>query len=69
MKLKIGAILLFCFSFVSLVSASVILEIQTLPSHEIYITEIDAYSSGNLAVKQPLRTFTGKYGKMSENKS
>lgn len=67
MRLKTGVILVFCFSFISFISfisASVILEIQTLPGHEIYITEIDAYSSGNIAVSQPLHTFTGSRGKI-----
>lgn len=53
------------FAFVlllSTVSAVAKLEIQSLPDHEIFITEIDAYASDNLAVAQPIRTFTGKTG-------
>jgi hypothetical protein len=64
MNSKVVMILAVCFSFISLISASTILEIQTLPNHEIYITEIDAYASGNVAATQPLHTFTGKYGKV-----
>ncbi len=64
MKLKVVMILAVCFCFMSLVSAATILEIQTLPDHEIFITEIDAYASGDHAVTSPLRTFTGKYGKL-----
>lgn len=64
MKLKVVMMLVVCFCFISLVSASTILEIQTLPDHEIFITEIDAYESGDVVVKSPLHTFTGKYGKI-----
>lgn len=48
--------------FLSTVSAVAKLEIQSLPDHEIFITEIDAFASDNHAVAQPIRTFTGKTG-------
>lgn len=47
------------------VSALVKLEIQTLADHEIFITEIDAYSgSSNTPVASPFSTFTGDEGKL-----
>ncbi len=64
MRNKYFIVLAICLCFVSLISASTMLEIQTLPDHEIFITEIDAYASGDIAVTQPLHTFTGKYGKI-----
>lgn len=64
MNSKVVIMLAFCFSLISLISASVTLEIQTLPDHEIFITEIDAFSSSEDAIKSPLHTFTGKNGKI-----
>lgn len=60
-----GKIILIFISFLllaSLVSASTTLEIKTLPDHEIFITEIDAFQSENVAVSSPIHTFTGKKG-------
>jgi len=55
-------IFLFLISFTSAITK---LEFQTLPDHEIFITEIDAYSTENTAVASPIHTFTGKTGKFS----
>lgn len=64
MNPKVVIMLAFCFSLISLISASATLEIQTLPNHEIFITEIDAYSgSSNTPIAQPFSTFTGDKGK------
>ena len=65
MRLKSVIMFAICFCFLSLVSASAVLEIQTLPNHELFITEIDAYSgSSNTPVIQPFSTFTGDEGKL-----
>ena len=62
MNSKVVVVLAVCFCFISLVSASTTLNIQTLPGHEIFITEIDAFANGNIAVKSPIHTFSGKSG-------
>jgi hypothetical protein len=65
MKSKVVIVLAVCFLFMSLVSATTKLEIQTLPGYEIYISELDAYASSVQSVKQPLRTFSGESGKIN----
>jgi hypothetical protein len=65
MKLKVVMIFTVCVCLVSFISASTKLEIQTLPNHELFITEIDAYSgSSNTPVAPPFNTFTGNEGKL-----
>jgi hypothetical protein len=63
MKLKVVMIFVVCVCLASFISASTKLEIQTLPDHEIFITEIDAYSSDDLVIER-FQTFTGKKGKI-----
>ncbi|MEN7982104.1 MAG: hypothetical protein ABFQ65_01510 [Nanoarchaeota archaeon] len=52
-----------CFLFISLISAKTVFEIQTLPDHEIFITEIDAYSSDDFPLER-FQTFTGEKGNL-----
>jgi hypothetical protein len=54
-----------CIILASIVSASTSLNIHTLPNHEVYITEVDAYSKDNVPAIQPFSTFTGDEGEFT----
>ncbi|MCW8966658.1 MAG: hypothetical protein OQK82_08250 [Candidatus Pacearchaeota archaeon] len=65
MGVKLISILAITICLMPFFSATTVLEIQTFPGYEIYISAINpVVTASNDFIKEPIKTFTGEYGQI-----